>query len=39
MAKTQVKGKTPVAPNFKSIDKEAALRAKAALAGGRQKPL
>jgi hypothetical protein len=30
---------TPAAPNFKTIDKEAAARAQAALAGGKQKPL
>lgn len=36
MAKEQ---KTPVAPKFKDVDKEAASRAQAALAGGRQDPL
>lgn len=32
-------GKTPVAPNFKDVDKESAARAQQALAGGRQDPL
>lgn len=30
---------TPVTPNFKDVDKEAAARAQAALAGGKQDPL
>ncbi len=38
MAKDQ-SNKKPVALNFKKIDKEAAQRAQAALAGGRQDPL
>lgn len=38
MAKA-AKGNTPVAPNFKDVDKVAAARAAAALAGGKQDPL
>jgi len=40
MAKQQKQHQaTPVVPNFRDIDKEAAARAQAALAGGRQDPL
>lgn len=40
MAKTQQKGQTTLPiPGFRNVDKEAAVRAQAALAGGKQDPL